>query len=310
MIPEITEFSSLVDLISTFSTEQKCIDHLEAILWGGFVVSPFDPTSKVYKCAGNKYKCKNTGKYFNVKTKTIFDDTKIPLQKWFMAIYLIANHKKGISSHQLSRDIKVTQKTAWYLLHRVRFAFNHENFQAVLENTVEADETFVGGKNKNRHKHKKTKGGQGRSSKDKTPVAGLLERGGNVMAFKVADTSMEVLQPIVLQNVKPKSNLMTDEWGGYNGLGTTYNHGIVHHAAKQYVDGNKHTNSLEGFWSLFKRGVIGIYHSISPAHIQNYLYEFVYRYNTRTVSDPKRFNAYLLQVEGKKLKYKTLTTHE
>ncbi len=309
IIPEITEFSSIVDLVTTFPTEQKCIDHLEAILWAGNVVSPFDANSKIYKCAGNKYKCKNTGKYFNVKTGTIFDDTKIPLQKWFMAIYLIANHKKGISSHQLSRDIKVTQKTAWYLLHRVRYAFNHEKFQEVMENTVEADETYVGGKARNKHKNKKGKGTQGRSIKDKTPVAGLLERGGNVRAFKVENTKAETIHPMIISNVKAGSKLMTDEWWAYRGLGAYYNHGIVRHALNQYVDGENHTNTLEGFWSLFKRGVIGIYHNISSEHIQSYLYEFAYRYNTRKIADPKRFNAYLLQVDGKKLTYKQLTTH-
>ena len=310
MAPEITEFGSIIELVTTFSTEQKCIDHLEAIRWGGFVVSPYDTTSKVYKCAGNKYKCKNTGKYFNVKTDTIFDDTRIPLIKWFMAIYLIANHKKGISSHQLAKDIKVTQKTAWFLLHRVRYAFNHPNFQAVLENTVEADETYVGGKDKNKHNNKKSGGTQGRSTKDKTAVVGVLERGGDVRAFKVEDTKAKTLHPVILNNVAPGSKLMTDEWFGYRGLSAVYNHAIVRHAYGEYVSGDCHTNTLEGFWSLFKRGVIGIYHSVSRQHIQQYLYEFAYRYNTRKIADPKRFNAYLYQISDRKLTYQQLIAHE
>ena len=309
--PEITEFSSLFELLTAFPNEQKCIDHLEAIRWGGIVVSPFAPASKVYKCAGNKYKCKNTGKYFNVKTGSIFDDSKVPLQKWFMAIYLIANHKKGISSHQIARDLKVTQKTGWFLLHRIRYAFNHENFQQVMEQTVEADETYVGGKNKNRHEKKKAKKSQGRNAKDKTPVAGLLEREtGQVRAFKVANAKSSTLHPIVRNNVAEGANLMTDEWRGYKGLAGEYNHAVVNHGYMEYVNGNCHTNTLEGFWSLFKRGVVGIYHSVSPEHLQAYLYEFAYRYNTRQTSDPKRFNAYLYQVSEKKLTYKKLISHE
>lgn len=125
----LPEFKSIFDLLKAFPTEQSCIDHLENLSWGGNPVSPFDAASKVYKCAGNKYKCKNTGKYFNVRTNTIFDNTKIPLQKWFLALYVFSSHKKGISSHQLAKDISVTQKSAWFLLHRLRYAFDHPNFK-------------------------------------------------------------------------------------------------------------------------------------------------------------------------------------
>lgn len=127
-----TEFSSIIDLISKFPTEQHCIDHLEAIRWSGGIESPFSPASKVYKCAGNKYKCKESGKYFNVRTGTIFEDTKLPLQKWFMALYIFSSHKKGISSHQLSKDLDITQKSAWFVLHRLRYAFDHPVFKASL----------------------------------------------------------------------------------------------------------------------------------------------------------------------------------
>lgn len=151
----IPSFSSIFELLKAFPDEQSCIDHLERFRWNGNVVSPFDESSKVYKCAGNKYKCKTSGRYFNVKTGTIFEDTKIPLQKWFMALYVFSSHKKGISSHQLAKDITVTQKSAWFLLHRLRYAFAHPAFREVMSSTVQADETFVGGKNKNRHNDKK-----------------------------------------------------------------------------------------------------------------------------------------------------------
>src|SRR4051812_13283224 len=157
------EFKSIFDLLKAFPDEQTCITHLEALRWNGNVVSPFDATSTVYKCKGNKYKCKNTGKYFNVRTNTIFDNTKVPLQKWFMAHYIFSSHKKGISSHQLAKDISITQKSAWFLLHRLRYAYNHPEYKKVSHLTTEIDETFYGGDEGNKHADKKTKGASGRS---------------------------------------------------------------------------------------------------------------------------------------------------
>src|ERR1035437_335564 len=138
----LTEFKSIIDLLKAFPDEQSCIDHLTELRWHGNVISPLDPSSTVYKCAGNKYRCKNTGKYFNVRTNSIFDCTRIPLQKWFLALYIFSSHKKGISSHQLAKDITVTQKTAWFILHRLRYAFDHPNFKTTLGHITEIDETF------------------------------------------------------------------------------------------------------------------------------------------------------------------------
>lgn len=173
------DFDTILDLFEAFPSEQSCIDHLEKLRWDGNVVSPFDSTSVVYKCKGNKYRCKNTCKYFNVKTNTLFDSTKISLRKWFAAIWLVTCHKRGISSLQLSRDIGVTQKTAWFMLHRIRKAFEiSDNDNEHLNGEVEVDETFIGGKNKNIHKDKKVEKCQGRSFKDKIPVFGVIQRGG------------------------------------------------------------------------------------------------------------------------------------
>jgi len=297
------DFNSIIELISTFTDDQTCIDHLEQLRWNSNVVSPFDATSKVYICKGNKYKCKNTGKYFNVKTGTLFDNTKVPLQKWFLAIWLITSHKKGISSLQLHRDIKVTQKTAWFMLHRIRncFGINDEK----LDNIAEVDETYVGGKNKNRHNSKKVQGTQGRSTKDKAAVLGMIEREGKVKAVKVPDVGAETLTTEILDNVKDGAKVYSDEWVGYKGLNAIYEHSFVNHSAKEYVNGDVHTNTIEGFWSLLKRGIIGIYHQTSKKHLQKYLDTFAFRYITRQTTEAERMNLLFANTEHR-LKYKDL----
>lgn len=299
------DFKSIVELLKAFPDEQTCINHLEELRWNGNVVSPFDETSKVYKCAGNKYRCKNTGKYFNVRTATLFDNTKVPLQTWFLAIYLITGHKKGISSLQLSRDLHVTQKTAWFMLQRIGNCFGIENNND-LNNDVEADETFIGGKNKNRHSDKKVEASQGRSTKDKTPVFGMIEREGKLNAVVVKDTKSDSLHPEIIKSVKESATIYTDEWLGYRGLKRIYNHAFVKHNEGEYVNGRIHTNSIENFWSLLKRGIIGIYHFTSKKHLQKYVDEFVFRFNSRNQKDYARFNL-LLANSNNRLTYKKLT---
>ena len=179
----------------------------------------------MYTCAGNKYKCKNSGKYFNVKTQTIFDNTKIPLIKWFLALYVFSSHKKGISSHQLAKDIDVTQKTAWFLLHRLRYAFDHPDFKVEFTDHVEVDETYVGGKEPNKHKSKKTPKSQGRNNVSKKPVVGMRERNGNVYAKVVDNVNMATIQPMIESMVPLGATVYTDEWLAYNKLHEKYIHG-------------------------------------------------------------------------------------
>lgn len=291
MIPEITEFKSLIELVQNFPTEEKCIEHYEAIRWGGNVISPFDFNSKVYKCKGHRYKCRNTNKYFNVRTGTIFEDTKIPLQKWFMAIYLYANHKKGISSHQLGRDLNITQKSAWFVLHRLRYADGHDAFNNSMgggNNPVEVDESFFGGKGKNMHKSKKEK--TLKNNHGKTVVFGMLERKGMVMTKIIKAVDCPNVFDAIVTNIEPNTKIMSDTAGvyrslpliQYNNKPMNYTHETVDHDGKEYVRGEAHINSVEGFWSLCKRSIVGIYHYVSPKHLDQYLNEFCYRYNWKS----------------------------
>ncbi|WP_302274639.1 IS1595 family transposase [Alistipes ihumii] len=288
-------FNSIIDIVKAFPTEQSCIEHLELLRWNGNVVSPFDATSKVYKCKGNKYRCKNTGKYFNVRTATLFDNTKVELRKWFVAIWIVTSHKKGISSLQLGRDIDVTQKTAWFMLQRIRKCFGCEN-NSELNNEVEIDETYIGGKNKNRHADKKVENSQGRSVKDKTPILGMVERKGKIVARKIETTSVTHITPEVVKTVK-NAMVYTDEWVGYKQVNKIYDHLFVKHNEGEYVNGRIYTNTIEGFWSILKRGIVGIYHFTSRKHIQKYVDEFVFRYNTRNNNEHQRFNLFLQNTE-------------
>lgn len=298
------KFNSLFDILTAFPSEESCIKYLESWRWKDGVVSPYDPTSKVYNRGDGNYRCKNTGKNFNVRTNTIFCGSKVLLQKWFIAIWFETSNKKGISSCQLSRNLGVTQKTAWFMLQRIRECFYSEN-QHQLDGDVELDETFVGGKNKNRHKNKKVKKCQGRSFKDKTPVLGMLERGGNVVCRVVKSTSKKSLTAPILRTVKRSATLFTDEWCGYDTVGKVYTRCVVDHGKGQYVDGDAYTNNIEGFWSIVKRSIIGIYHKTSRKHLQRYMNEYVFRYNTRKMSEVDRFNLLLCNLEYR-ITYKTL----
>src|SRR5688572_21053633 len=284
------EFRSLTDLLDKFPTENHCIKYLEQARWPDIVISPFDTNSRVYKCAGFKYKCKNTGKYFNVRTGTIFDNSKIDLKKWFIAIYLHTSHKKGISSHQLARDLAVTQKTAWFILHRIRYAFNNKHVKQVLSGTVEVDEVYIGGDNKNKHVGKRV---PGTGMEHKTPVIGLKQRGGDIVFKQLNKAYGTEIKPIVTDIVSKDSTLITDGFGGYYGLHKHFKfHEIVNHTAHEYVRGMVHTNTIECFFSLLNRTIYGTYHYVSNKHLQQYLNEIAYRANTIKYSEAGRFNDY------------------
>lgn len=301
----LTKFRSLFDLLRTFSTEQKCIKYLESIRWNNGVVSPFDSGSVVWKCKGINYRCKNTGKYFNVKTGTIFENTNISLKKWFMVIWIISSHKKGISSVQIAKDLGLTQKTAWFMLQRIRTCFEPD-LDIKLSGEIEIDETYIGGLEPNKHDSKKIDGTQGRSIKTKVPVLGMVERGGRLKANVVENTTTKVITPAVVESVDATATVYTDEWQGYKGIDRIYNHLYVKHKEREFVAGRIYTNNIEGFWGILKRGIIGIYHSTSKKHLQLYVDEFVFRYNTRQDDENVRFVALLKNTDRRRITYAKL----
>lgn len=303
------KFKSIRDLQKVFPTEQSCIKYLEKRQWKGIITSPFDPTSKVYKCKKRKnwYKCEKTNKYFNVKNGTVFENTKIPLQDWFWVLYVFANHKKGISSCQLSEDINVTQKTAWCMLQRLRHASNLSLFKDMLKDFVEIDEAFLGGSNLNRHWDKKAPKCQGRNWKDKIVIWAGVERGSGNMVAKISpNTKLSTLEQMVEASIEKGSTINSDEWYRNSNLSKNYNHQIVNHGKGQYAKGKVSVNAVENRWSHFKPMISGTYRKISRKHAQKYVDEFVMRNNTRKYSKQDRFDLLLSSTIGKRLTYQQL----
>lgn len=296
---EEESLTSLLNIQKRFPGEKSCRDYLIQQRWNGnSVCIKCGSKRKFYRINnGELLKCADCKKQFSPKVGTIFEDSALPLKKWFYAIFLLSAHKKGVSSCQLARDIQVTQKTAWFMLHRIRYGISTKQFKAPLTGTVEVDETYVGGKHH--------KGKRGRGSENKTPVFGMAERQGEIRAMPVEDVTSDTLQGIVRDNVKEGSNVMTDEWRAYNGLNKYFDHKRINHRLQEYANNGIHVNNIENFWSLLKRGILGIYHHVSSEHLHRYCDEFQYRYNTRNAEDSERFSLTLTKCEGR-LQYKEL----
>lgn len=289
---DFSKFDSLFQFVNYFNSEERCKKAIAEARWDeGDAVCPYCGCTHTYDCESGRYACSKCGKRFSVTVGTIFENTKLPLQKWFLAMYLVSSHKKGVSSHQLARDIQVTQKTAWFMLQKVRSLFAQNDSEA-LEGDVEMDEMYLGGREANKHESKRTEGTQGRSTKTKSAIFGMVERDGNVVAMKVEDSKGATLMPIVGQFVKEGSHILTDEGAMYVKLTSMgFTHDIVNHKAKEYVRAKDiHTNSIEGFWAHFKRVIFSTYHMVSKDYLQRYIDEQVYRWNTRDEKPSERFS--------------------
>jgi len=291
-------FKGIIDFLNRFPNEEACIDYLIEQRWNNKPVCPHCGSDrKIYKIRkGRILTCADCRKQFTVKVGTIFEDSALSLQKWFMAVYILTAHKTGISSIQLSKDINVTQKTAWFMLHRIRHVVKTKSFDKPLSGTIETDESYFGGK---------SSGKRGRGSENKSAVFGMVQRQGEVRAMPVPNVKGKTLKKIISDNVETGSNIMTDEFLSYNGLSKDYIHQRIGHLKKEFVRGGVHTQNIENFWSLLKRGINGTYISISKKHLHRYTDEFSYRYNTRKTNDSQRFASALSQVQSR-LTYREL----
>jgi transposase-like protein len=305
------EPKTLQEAIKFFSDADNCIAYLSERRWaGGFPVCPVCGSSKVSHNAKRRtWKCgsHHPKREFSIKVGTILEDSAISLDKWMTAVWMITNCKNGISSYEIGRAIGVSQKSAWFMLHRIRLALQDNAFGSKLGGEVEVDETFIGGKSRNMHVDKRERRITGTGGKDKTVVFGALERGGRVRAMVIPDRKKNVLQNQVRAHVKAGAALYSDALHSYDGLAQEYAHGVIDHA-ESYVDGRVHTNGLENFWSLLKRGINGTYVSVEPFHLFRYLDEQMFRYNYRKgMNDGDRFNLAVSQIFGKRLTFAELT---
>lgn len=294
------EFASLSDLASKIRSEQDAITHFTNIRWRNGAFCPYCGSTKVYHFSDKRtHKCGDCLQRFSIKVGTIFEGSKIPLRKWLMAIWLITSHKKGIASTQLAKDVGVTQKTAWFMAHRIRHAKDTKSYNQPLDGEVEVDETFVGGKAKNRHKDKRGKSGV-TGGAGKAVVVGAIQRRGKVVARVVENVRAETLTAFVRATVSPDVSLVvTDKWVGYKHLGKEFPHQAVDHAAGEYVRGEAHTNTIEGYWAQLKRQIYGVHHWVSPKHLDRYISESSWRYNRREMGEGERLNAFIAGSDGR-----------
>jgi len=301
-------FKSILEFQKEFSTEEKCREYLEQQRWNGTPACPFCGSLNVCRFSNGKiFKCreKQCRQKFSVTVGTIYQNTKIPLAKWFLATYILSVHSKGISSLQLAAWLGTTQKTAWHLNHRIRIMLT-DKAPELLEGICECDETYIGGKLANIHKKKKE---TLKGLDNKTMVFGAIQREGKVRVKVIPETNLNNVSEAIDEFVLPDSFMVTDEHHAYNKVGQKYKHRKVNHKSKEYVrkeDILVHTNNIEGYWNILKKQINGIHHSVSPKHLQRYCNESAFRFNNRAALQDERFASALANCNGS-LKYKELT---
>jgi transposase-like protein len=298
------DFNSLYELLDFFTCESVCEEYLAFIRWGEEPRCPYCQEKRVNALNGKtkRYKCYGCRRQFTVRVGTIFHNSKLPLRKWFVAIHF-CSMAKGISSHQLSRELNISQEAAWFMLHRIRETFEQSQHK-FKKRKVEIDETLFGGLEKNKHKGKKTPHNQGRSTKTKAGILGIIERGENkqVYAVHVPRLDGNTILPIIESKVAKGSTVYTDEYRPYRKLRHSYRHKFVNHSQGKYVIDDAHTNGIENFWSLLKKNLTGTYHSISKHHLQRYINEVTFKYNNKT----DRFSTVLKKAMDVRIEYKQL----
>ena len=305
------ETLSLFEFFQRFPNEESARRFFENKRWPNGVSCPHCGSVSISECKDHRpmaYRCRDCRQHFSVRTGSVLGESRLPLQKWLMAIYMMTTARKGIPSTQVARELGITQKSAWFLCQRIRETWLGQSKQGSagggpLTGEVEADETYLGGKQKNKHAAKRT---AGRGPVGKSMVAGVIQRGGRVIAAVLSSPSAPVLQRFVRDNVEAGSTLYTDELISYVGL-REYKHQSVKHSAKQYVDGMAHTNGIESFWALLKRGHYGIYHYMSVKHLDRYVGEFANRHNTADLSTLEFMGQTAKGFVGHHISYKALT---
>ncbi|HUE10470.1 MAG TPA: IS1595 family transposase [Steroidobacteraceae bacterium] len=302
----IKQFKTLADLCNTFSDNQVAIDHFRAIRWKNGEFCPHCGHDKIYtpKDKAGRYTCAQCHQRFSILVGTIFENTKLPLRVWFGAIWLLTNHPKGIASTTLARDLGITQKSAWFVLHRLRYAARTQSFNAPLTGKVEVDETYVGGK---AHNKRGGRGGSGGGVKGKTAVIGAVSDKGGVIAKVLPRTvGWPEAQKFIDESVSRDADmLVTDAHQAYKGLQGYPQHEIVNHYRGEYARGKVHTNTIESVWAMLKRQINGTHHWVSARHLQKYVDEMAWRMSRRAMTAEERINALFSAVEGR-LTYKAL----